>query len=212
MTVNAECITRLITMAILDTGVTSIFSTVPKFISRKRLTPDQEVPKSTVMMMAPGRKKSIYRPAGNPGSDAMFLNNCPNISSHIRGCTMVNKAHIGIRRVIRRYLLNRCHVSLIITINFCLLLYPTSPSLTYCLPISSMPLPAPYFHPYFHLYSRNPPAFHRLYLLSYLPKTPMHHSAHSMETDPCCLPDSSLLHPSYYPIHPFATVPTSDSP
>src|SRR3990170_7282004 len=47
ITVTAVCMTLLITIATLDTGVTIIFSTVPKFISRRRLTPDHDVPKST---------------------------------------------------------------------------------------------------------------------------------------------------------------------
>src|SRR3569832_2578312 len=41
----------------------------------------------------------------------MFLNSWPKMISQMRGCTNVKSVHIGMRKVIFMYLLNRCHVS-----------------------------------------------------------------------------------------------------
>jgi elongation factor P len=45
--------------ATLETGATSILSTVPAEISRNRLTPDQEEPNNTVIISIPGTMKSM---------------------------------------------------------------------------------------------------------------------------------------------------------
>src|SRR3569832_1356286 len=45
------------------------------------------------------------------GSWVMFLNSWPKMISQMRGCTNVKSVHIGMRKVIFMYLLNRCHVS-----------------------------------------------------------------------------------------------------
>ena len=85
------------------TGEVSIRSITPRSMSAMNVVPAQPLDISAVIITMPGVRNAMYDESLNPGSCTTPLNNCPNSSNQIAGCTKVKAINAGDRYCARSH-------------------------------------------------------------------------------------------------------------